>query len=148
MDDVTARPGGGVVTFEDLQLRPDGRLDRSLVQVAETATGVFPAASAASITVVGAEAPYTATATAPGGAPGPPTRGRPPTSRRSRSTVLSTRPATDRVWPRPAGGGRCAPPSRRPVSAGRPSPGRRPGPACAPFCRRRCSSTTDPYGAR
>jgi GAF domain-containing protein len=63
MDDVTARLRAAVVTFEDLQLRPDGRLDRSLVQVAETATGVFPAASAASITVVGAEAPYTATAT-------------------------------------------------------------------------------------
>jgi hypothetical protein len=63
MDELTARLRAAVAAFEDLRLPPDGRLDRSLARLAETVTRVIPAASAASVTVVRAEAAYTATAT-------------------------------------------------------------------------------------
>jgi GAF domain-containing protein len=65
MDDVTTRLRVAATTLEDFQSPPDGRLDRLLDRLAETATRVAPAASAASVTVLQAEGltAWTATAT-------------------------------------------------------------------------------------
>lgn len=65
MDEVTTRLRVAATTFEDFQSPLDGRLDRLAEQLADTATRVVPATSAATVTVLRDEGPdaWTAAAT-------------------------------------------------------------------------------------